>query len=179
MFSCSRFNTSELDSFIQNNDVLNFYHLIKKQLIQQPYFPIVNYFRFHSSHNFSFFPKFIFALETTIVGKNPIDDFLLGLIFLNGFGIPKDEKKAFSCFQKGVNMNHSFSISLTGYCLANGIGVQSNISEAIHLFAMAIRLNDSCAMSCLAELYLKGHGVEKNIPEAIRLYKNAIILNDS
>jgi TPR repeat protein len=130
-------------------------------MVLQPSFPVISYFRFHSCHNFSFFPKFIFALETIIVGKNPIDDFLLGLIFLNGFGIPKDEKKAFLFFQKGSKQNHPFSISLAGYCLANGIGVETNISEAIHLFQIAIQLNDSWAMNCLAELYLKGQGLEK------------------
>jgi hypothetical protein len=131
MFNCARFDTNELDSLIQNNDVINFCHLIKKQFAQQPSFPFINYLGYHSSHNFKFFSMLIPALEMICVEKDPIDLCLVGLIFLFGFGISKDESKAFSLFQQGSEKNHPFSISLSGYCLANRKGVQTNLSEAI------------------------------------------------
>jgi hypothetical protein len=62
-----------------------------------------------------FFPKFVSALDLIISEKDSTHLCLFGLM-LYGFGIQQDEKKAFSLFQNGSEMNHPFSIRCFGYC---------------------------------------------------------------
>jgi TPR repeat protein len=95
------------------------------------------------------------------------------------FGIPKEELKPFSFFQKRSELNRPSLISLIGCYLTKGIRVKTNHSKAIHLYRLAIELKNSWTMNDLVEMYLKGVKIEKNISKEIDLYRVADKLNNS
>jgi TPR repeat protein len=63
--------------------------------------------------------------------------FAYGCSLLGGVDVDRDEKTAFSLFQKGAQKGHTLSILWQGVCLHDGIGVEKDRVQAVSLFREA------------------------------------------
>ena len=101
--------------------------------------------------------------------KNEANDQVsIGLKYLNGDQISKDEKKAVEWFQKAANQNNDKGLYRLGYCYQKGIGIGQDKTKAAALYEQASNKGNIEAMAALSKMYLDGDGVPKDLPKALR-----------
>ena len=100
--------------------------------------------------------------------KNEANDQVsIGLKYLNGDQISKDEKKAFEWFQKAANQNNDKGLYRLGYCYQKGLGVSQDKTKAADLYEQASNKGNIDAMAALSKMYLNGDGVPKDLSKAL------------
>ena len=106
------------------------------------------------------------ALRQKASGGDSQAEFELGLRYLGGEGIDKDEKKAAEWLLKAANKNHPGALNAMGTLHEEGTGVAKDEKKAFEYFQKGAKYGDAMAQLNLAECYEKGRGVEKNIAES-------------
>jgi len=103
------------------------------------------------------------------------------IIYLEGLGIPVNEKKSLFYMDKLCSYNDSKSCQFIGMLLIKGDEVTKNTDKGIEYLKRACDLNingNSCYL--LGRLYLDGlYGVEKNISISLNYFEKACDLNNS
>ena len=100
--------------------------------------------------------------------------YYLGLCYYNGWGIPKNDKKAFELFQKvsgpfgQISEKASYFVAMYYY---NGIVVEKDYKESVKWLKKAYDFDE--ALFQLGMCYYLGHGVEKGYDEALKYFKKA------
>lgn len=97
----------------------------------------------------------------------------LGFIYRDGLGVAKDEKVAFSWFQKAADQGDKNAQREVGYAYLTGTGVYETPSLAFDWFRKSAEQGDAQADCYVGYCYLKGVGVEKNPAEAIKWFKKS------
>lgn len=92
----------------------------------------------------------------------------LGIRYLEGQGIKKNENKGFKYLQSAAKQNDPEALFLVGDCLMNGRGTQPDFRRAVSSFRQAAELGHTEAQHTMAFLYTQGVGVSKNPKEAMR-----------
>ena len=72
---------------------------------------------------------------------------ILGIMYATGDGVPRDDAKAFHCFQAGAWWNGADAQDSVGYCYATGRGVPRDDQAAVEWFEIAARVEDTNAQS--------------------------------
>ena len=105
---------------------------------------------------------------------DPYTAALLGVKYLFGRGITKDEHKAFQLFKKSAAKNNEDGQFWLGWCSINGAGCEVNEKRAYQNFHLAVK-NDcgSRAKIWLAKCYERGWGCEQNSKKAFEFYKQS------
>ena len=76
----------------------------------------------------------------------PASQFNMGLAFMSGLVVEKDEKKAFELFKKSAStFENKDTMTQLGICYFKGIGVAVNMDESFKLFLKSSHLGDSSA----------------------------------
>lgn len=96
--------------------------------------------------------------------------YYLGYLYLNGYGVQKDAKKAVSYLEKSIKQNYDLAQSLMAYMYFEGNGVRQDKKKAISLYQQAAAQGNSSALLNLGVAYYKGDGVEKNIQRAMEYF---------
>jgi len=122
-----------------------------------------------ASHVDSHFPN-IEIPNIEINEKDPIAQNSLGLNYLNGQGVTKNDAEAVRWFRLAANQGNAIAQINLGWCYLKGQGVERNDTEAVRLYTLAADQGDAIAQINLGWCYLKGQGVERNDTEAVRLY---------
>ena len=100
--------------------------------------------------------------------------YYLGLCCYNGWGVSKNDKKAFELFQKvsecfgEISQKASYLVAMYYF---NGIGVEKDYKESVKWLKKAYDYDE--ALFQLGMCYYKGHGVEKGYEEALGYFKKA------
>lgn len=104
----------------------------------------------------------------------------MGRIYLNGDGIPKDERKAVELFQKSADSGNAKAYNDLAKCCLNGSGVNANKQKAIEYAKKSIDLGCTEAKVTLGDIYYEmakdfrdGKGVTKDENKAISLFEQA------
>ena len=71
---------------------------------------------------------------------NFVANYYLGEIYFYGKEVPKNEKRAFSCYLYAAENHHKESIYMVGLCYYEGIGVFKDYSQARNYFTEAMKL---------------------------------------
>jgi TPR repeat protein/serine/threonine protein kinase len=103
----------------------------------------------------------------------------LGVMYLNGWGVTKDEAEAARLFRRAGDLGNRIALRNLATLYLNGLGVPKNPEEAARLFRKASELGDTDALNELGKLYQQGNGVTKDIAEAVRLYRRSAELGNS
>lgn len=112
---------------------------------------------------------------------------LLGSMYLQGRGVPKDIKVAIEWFFKAALLNDAEAEYLLGMCNVRGEGIPRNVELAIDWFEKAANRNYQLAVEalrelaaeqaiaayCMGQLYENGRGIPKNLEAAITWYRKA------
>lgn len=98
----------------------------------------------------------------------------LGEMYLFGYGITKDERKAFELFKKSAAKEVSNGQFWLGWCSINGAGCEVNENRAYQNFHLAVK-NDygATAKLWLGRCYENGWGTNQNPEKAYQFYKEA------
>lgn len=95
------------------------------------------------------------------------DQIALGVRYLTGDVVDKDERKAVELFEKAANQNSDVGMLKLAECFKDGIGVNQDNIKAISLYEKAANMDNIDAMIMLSDMYAKGDGVEKNMSKTL------------
>uniref|UniRef100_A0A7S3D803 RING-type domain-containing protein n=1 Tax=Palpitomonas bilix TaxID=652834 RepID=A0A7S3D803_9EUKA len=105
---------------------------------------------------------------------------LLGICYLNGLGVQKNEVKAVECFVKSIQLGNTATCSSLAECYRFGTGVAKCEEKALELYRRVIRdpsTKGSNARACsfvnLGCCYQYGQGVRKDLTEAVKFFEKA------
>ena len=99
--------------------------------------------------------------------------YLLGMYYLEGIGVPTDAKKAIEWFRRAAEQEHVEAQFQLGKCYFGGWGVSEDKEKGIELIRKAAEQEHAKAQSLLAACYMEGSGVPKDIAEAIKWIRKA------
>jgi uncharacterized protein len=100
---------------------------------------------------------------------------ILGMMYLQGQGITKDEKKAFQLFTKAAAQNQGDAQNALGVIYEKGYGVLVDTNKAFEWYSKAAQLNHVGAQNNLAYMYAYGTGVKQDIVVAYMWATLAVI----
>ena len=104
--------------------------------------------------------------------------FNLGWIYLNGKGIPKDDKQASRWFKKSAEQGHSEAQYILGRMYHSGQGVVKDNKESVKWFRKSAEQGHPKAQNNLGLAYDLGEGIPKDDEEAIRWFSEAAAQGD-
>ncbi len=88
---------------------------------------------------------------------------LLGVMYQNGWGVPRDTKHAVALYRAAADLGLSRAIHNLARMLRSGLGAVQDDSEAARLWKVAGRQGFAPSQSALGFLYYVGDGVEKDV----------------
>lgn len=99
--------------------------------------------------------------------------FLLGLMYLTGEGLPKDYASSLVWLRKAADLGHAKAQYFLGLVYAEGRGVQKDYVQATAWWAKAADKGHADAQFHLGIAYEKGDGVPENRAQAVAWYRKA------
>jgi TPR repeat protein len=94
--------------------------------------------------------------------NDPKAQYNLGLCYLKGTGVPKDEAEAARWFRKAAEQGHVWAQCNLGRCYAQGLGVTQDHTEALKWYRKAAEQKDALAQYCLLRRWLRGSHAREN-----------------
>jgi tetratricopeptide (TPR) repeat protein len=101
---------------------------------------------------------------------------LIGLLYLNGQGAPKDPAEAIAWFRKAAAQGNSSGDANLGNMYRSGNGVTRDYAEALKLFRKAADRNNAFAIHSIGLMHAGGEGTPRNLDEAKKWLDRAIEL---
>lgn len=92
----------------------------------------------------------------------PSAHYHLGIMYLNGYGVPSNYQEAARLFALGAQKNHPGAQIALGVLYIEGIGVPQNFKRAAILLTLAAKQDNHDAQQILGWIYKYGVGVQKN-----------------
>jgi TPR repeat protein len=93
---------------------------------------------------------------------NAFTQYLLGLMYDKGQGVPQDYKTAVKWFSLAGEQRDALAQYLLGLMYAKGRGVTQDYKTAVKWYTLAAGQGSSAAQSNLGVMYAFGKGVQKN-----------------
>jgi TPR repeat protein len=93
---------------------------------------------------------------------------VLGHLYYDGTGVPRDHKKAAKWFGRAAAQKEVRAQYALGTMYADGDGVRKDYREAAKWYRAAAEQGDAAAQSELGRMYKAGRGVPENAAEAVK-----------
>ena len=104
-----------------------------------------------------------------LAAKNdPNAQFLLGMLYDSGKGVPQDQAVAAKWYRKAAEQKHLIAQLFLGVMLYSGQGVKQDYKEAARWLRAPAESGNDEAQFYLGSMYANGNGVKKDGAEAIR-----------
>lgn len=116
------------------------------------------------------FDKALPVIRKLAKKNDPLANYYLGMMSLNGLGMKKDVDIAYDAFNKSALELEPASIYMMGICHLNGWGVSKNETKAFEYFQSAAERKYHEALLKVAECYEIGLGISKNETKALKIY---------
>lgn len=104
---------------------------------------------------------------------NSLAEFMLGLLYMEGNGVPKDDARAFAWCRKSADQGYAPAEHAVGLLYSAGQGVAHNEAEAAAWFRKAAEQGVAGAQAELGGRYATGNGVPKDSAQAASWYRKA------
>ena len=99
--------------------------------------------------------------------------YMLGQCYHYGYGVGKDDKKAFEYLSLSSEQGNSISMNNLGICYDEGVGTDANKTKAFEWFEKSAKLGYCRAMMHVGGFYQDGREVTKNLNTAREWYTKA------
>ncbi|MCQ2084916.1 MAG: sel1 repeat family protein [archaeon] len=109
---------------------------------------------------------FVASLDAFSSIDLPEAEYCAAFHYLNGKGVKKDVKKAFSMFVSSMEHGYVPALSEVAQCYGYGIGVKVDDGKAFELFSKAAEEGDPYGMSMISMMYGNGDGVKRDKKKA-------------
>ena len=103
--------------------------------------------------------------------------YYVGYMYLNGYGVDRDETLGLKYIQKSVDGGFEKAESLMGYFLSEGLYVPQNKPKGLKLYQQAAEKGDDDALLNLGVAYYLGGGVEQDFDKAISYLSKVNVVN--
>ena len=100
---------------------------------------------------------------------------LLGIAYMRGVRVAKDDVAAFRLFSAAGKKKQAIALNNLGMLYFYGVGVEKNYAEAVKCFRGASAQGHSNAQFNLATMYHHGYGVKQDLNEAAKWYEIAAV----
>ncbi|RIB16825.1 kinase-like domain-containing protein [Gigaspora rosea] len=97
----------------------------------------------------------------------------LGYNYQLGFGVEKDEKKAFEYYIKAAELGNSDAMQNVGICYYYGIGVEINYQKSFEYCKRSADLGNASGMNNVGRHYKYGNGIDQDYNKAFEYYKKS------
>ena len=102
----------------------------------------------------------------------------IGLMYLHGNGVEKNESKALEWFKEATCQNHDWAFYHLGTMYYYGMSVEQSYEKSFKYFQKASLINNATAFLNLGHFYQEGKGVQKDDLLALKNYKKALELGE-
>ena len=102
----------------------------------------------------------------------------IGLMYLHGNGVEKNESKALEWFKEATCQNHDWAFYHLGTMYYYGMSVEQSYEKSFEYFQKASLINNATAFLNLGHFYQEGKGVQKDDLLALKNYKKALQLGE-
>jgi len=103
----------------------------------------------------------------------------LGIMYVNGRGVPQDYKEALKWFRKAAEQGEAMAQNNLGGMYDRGKGVPENYKEALKWYRKAADQGFDIAQFNLGTMYFNGRGVVQDYTKAVKLYRLAAEQGDA
>jgi TPR repeat protein/serine/threonine protein kinase len=97
----------------------------------------------------------------------------LGAMYYNGWGVPKDSRKAVEWYRKAAAQGYVSAQNNLGLAYELGDGVPKDDKKAVEWYLEATAQGDISAQTNLGAMYATGRGVPKDFNKALEWYRKA------
>ena len=105
--------------------------------------------------------------------KIPLVLFRIGKLYLNGYGVDKDEKIAVYYLRKSSKKGYLRATNNLSYCYLEGLGVKKSVKKAVKLCLLSAKKGSHIAQLTMGKNYLMGRFVKKSTSKGICWLKKA------
>jgi hypothetical protein len=102
------------------------------------------------------------------------NQYVMGLLHEDGFGVPQDDRRAFEWFRRAAEQGLAGAQCSLGFMYLMGRGVAQDDATAVSWIQKSASQNDADAHAYLWLMYRQGNGVEQNSAEAERHFEAAV-----
>lgn len=99
--------------------------------------------------------------------------FVLGTLYLNGWGIEKSAKLALDNFKMAAAFGNEGAMNQMGFIFMGNEGIEENLEQSFYWFNEAAKKGDDVGMFNLGYCYKNGYGVEADVEKAAELFKKS------
>ena len=92
-------------------------------------------------------------------------------LYLNGFGVPKDEQLGLSYLKKSADQEFDKALTMMGYFSSEGILLPRDKKLALEYYEKAVESNENDALLNLGVMYYNGDGVPQDIDKATEYFE--------
>lgn len=118
------------------------------------------------------------ALKPLLEKNDPRAEYAMGVLYENGFGVPKTPQLAADWYRKAAEQGNSDAQYNLGAMNEHGVGIPVNYAEAARWYRPAAEAGDIDALSNLGVLYQNGQGVPQDKILAMALYNVSVAYAD-
>jgi TPR repeat protein len=104
---------------------------------------------------------------------NATAQYLLGVIYANGYGVAVDYARAIDWLRKSANQGNADAQYLIGFMYDGGLGVPQDAVQAIAWYRKGAEQGHADAQFRLGKHYFGGHGVPKDYQQAMFWFSKA------
>ncbi len=112
-------------------------------------------------------------LRPLIQKNDPNAQFLMGMLYDAGHGVPQDHAVAASWYRKAAEQSHPTAQLFLGILYYSGTGIGQDYKQAAHWFQAPADNGNDQAQFYLGSMYARGAGVNKDDSQAIEWLKKA------
>jgi len=113
------------------------------------------------------------SLITACADNDAVSCYIVGLIYMNGVGMPRDPEKAIQYWQRACSDGWPRGCGDLGEAYLFGRGAEENPEAAARSFTQACEADYQPSCTTLGLMYRRGHGVPKDEVRASRLISAA------
>lgn len=138
------------------------------------HFEYMDWGRYHETSHSNDMPVAIQWYRRSAEQNWPGGDYHLGLCYLEGKGVDKDEERGLNLIRKAAEQNHAYSLVKLAELYSRGIGEpRSEEDRPIHLLLRAAKLGLGKAYGELSGRYRDGLGTDRDLIKAAQWYCRA------